>query len=354
MMKNPNIIFPDAFDLAEVLNECLKRSDLNRFLQTKGIYFFNAPQEEVAKKVAGLFLDYDDLEVIRQNAYKNVSKKVLSGFNLKSNSIFDLKGIYEDLRDAGTLSTKGYTLNTLVKQNISGNIIYKGSISYQSKKPTKMAFLQTEEREVYFEMKEIDERYWQVEIDGCKSSDGKAVQKLLQEAVKGKSIDIDSIDIDKLSVKSTIEFFDELAQNGMGNEWLLDDVARLTFKKKEEEDEEDEEQNATSEQLSGITQAILEGKNLRDNTFVRTSEDAGYIFTAMTYVFSNKTEGKRINIRAEFKGSPKIFEVSLEGYQEKNIAGYEDCFSKLAENENIYYRSFFWNRAKDIFDRLKK
>lgn len=49
-----------------------------------------------------------------------------------------------------------------------------------------MAFLQTEEREVYFEMKEIDDKYWQVEIDGCKSSDGKAVQKLLQEAVKGK------------------------------------------------------------------------------------------------------------------------------------------------------------------------
>lgn len=101
---------------------------------------------------------------------------------------------------------------------------------------------------------------------------------------------------------------------------------------------------------------MLEGKNLRENSFVHHAEESGYIFTAMTYIFANTKAGNKLIFKAEFKGIPKIFEVCLENYQQNDIEkeGYEDALSSLDEKENIQYRSIFWNNAKKIYDELRK
>ena len=72
----------------------------------------------------------------------------------------------------------------------------------------------------------------------------------------------------------------------------------------------------------------------------------------MTYLFSNKKTGAKIRLRAEFKGSPKIFEVALEDYElpttnEDN--GFRSDLDNLEDKENMRIRSEFWNNAQSIY-----
>lgn len=360
-MSKFTITYPDANDLTTILIESVRRSDLNRFLSAKGIFYYNASTEELAKKTASMILDYEDLEQIRKFAYRSSNKNILSGFSLKSDKSFDIADIYSAIRDNGTLKTDGYELKSISRINKAGSddIQYNGSVTYTSKKAGRMEFIRTEERDVSFVMKQNTESCWQVEVDGGKSSDGKTIHKMLQKIVRGKDIVIDEIRIDNLSRKNTIEFFDKLTKQGLDAPWLLEDIAHITLKRVDNLDDEDDEtgeKEATEEQLSGITQAVLEGKNLRENSFVHHAEESGYIFTAMTYVFANTKLGCKLIFKAEFKGSPKIFEVCLENYLQNDIEknGFEDALSSLDEKDNIKYRSVFWNNAKKIYDELRK
>ena len=145
-------------------------------------------------------------------------------------------------------------------------------------------------------------------------------------------------------------------------------MLRLTLKKpksqtSELEDEENIEEyktgeaedvkEATQEQLSGIAQAILEGKNLRENKFVHLAEEGGYVFSSMTYLFERSKDTCHLKIRAEFKGNPKIFEVSLEGFSKTATDADGDVVMELTEEQNYEYRSTFWNAAKKIYNELK-
>ena len=120
----------------------------------------------------------------------------------------------------------------------------------------------------------------------------------------------------------------------------------------------DENEEVEDKHLSGIRQAILDGVNLRENPFVKSSEDS-FIFTSMTYEFVEKKTGNKLIIRAEFKGNPKIFEVVLERFlrpgqelDEVEDKDYEDVSSTLSAKENFAYRSLFWKNAKEIYDEL--
>ncbi len=170
-------------------------------------------------------------------------------------------------------------------------------------------------------------------------------------------VKIELLEQDILSAPQTIHFFDDLAKKGLGAAWRLVDVKQLTFKKdKKEKGElvENEEEEETIEDIedTGITQAILEGKNLRENPFVKQLENSGYRFTAMTYEYEHKKESLFIQIKAEFKGRPKVFEVGVVNSEKNTHIG--KVPNTLTPKQNMEFRSIFWNEAKIIFDNLIK
>lgn len=358
MTNNKQIItYPSARDLKTILSENVRKSDLLSFLRTKGIFFFNITPDELAGKVSEMILDINDLQKLRALAYKNTNKQILNGFSLISDGVFDLSNIYETIRKQGDFD--GYKLNSIVKKKTSSGDIYEASLTYTKKMPGRIEFIRCEERDVSFVMKHLDEKHWQVEVDGGKSSDGKTIYTMLEKMIKGRNISISMLRIDYLTRAETIDFFDQLAQEGLGENWEIEDIKRITLKQNagNTDDSSENEKEATPEQLSGITQAILEGKNLRENNFVKQAEESGYAFTSMTYIFFNPKETKKVELRAEFKGNPKMFEVCLETYLEPSVDSngeYEESLSHLSDNDNINIRSTFWNSAKKIYNTLIK
>lgn len=359
-MATIDIHYPSARDLEEVMSSYLNSRQILSILQSKGIFVFNAKKSELAKLASSYLYSFEELKAIRSKAYSSSNKSILSGFHLTSKKPFDMNAIYNELRDGYSANTTSdYSLKAIHKETSSndGMPIYRGRLHYRSKKMGRLAFIQVEERDVDFRMISVDENNWMVEVDGTKSIDGKEVQKILIKAVKQHDISVENMELAALTGKKPIDFFDQLAQKGMSDAWSIDDIKRITIRKPSSEDSEDGEE-MEDKHLSGIKQAILDGVNLRENPFVKSSEGS-FIFTSMTYVFLEKNTGNKLVIRAEFKGSPKIFEVVLEQFLrpdqeigETSDDDPEDVSSSLSSKDNWAYRSMFWKNAKEIYDSL--
>lgn len=359
-MATVDIHYPSARDLEEVMSSYLNSRQLLKLLQSKGIFVFNAKKSELAKLAASYLYSFEELKAIRSKAYSSSSKSILSGFHLTSKKPFDMNAIYNELRDGYSVNmASDYSLKAIHKETSSEAAmpIYRGQLHYRSKKMGRLAFIQVEERDVDFRMISIDDNNWMVEVDGTKSIDGKEVQKILKKAVRQHEISVENMELEALTGKKPIDFFDQLAQKGISDEWSINDIKRITIRKPSSENSEDGEE-VEDKHLSGIKQAILDGVNLRENPFVKSSEGS-FIFTSMTYVFLNKNTGDKLVIRAEFKGSPKIFEVVLEQFLrpdqeigEESDGEPEDISSSLSSKDNWAYRSMFWKNAKEIYDSL--
>lgn len=357
-----NYKYPTNYELREIFSHIANRKFLTNFAQSKGIFITYASQEYLAVELSNLFYEDDELEIIRAEAYKHSTSHSLTGFVINSkNKKFSLKASYESLRDNDKFD-KGIVGNTLIKLQGNDFFDYKGSIEYKKAKPGRIEFLQDEQNTFDFYLKDLENGKWQVEIDCGKSTDAKILRDLFSKNLPIGDYDLELIDQDMLDDEKTILFFDYLAHSGMHSEWSFLDIKHLTVRRGRDTDEDNfEEDNfekndestemevISKENLSGITQAILSGKNLRDDEFVKQCESRGYRFTAMTYEFEHKTQPYIISVRAEFKGRPKVFEVGLPEIQEKIGTSGTPRPSSLPSIDNRGIRSMFWNNASNTF-----
>lgn len=351
--------YPSSFELNEVCTNFIKRRVLNTFLQERGMFIFNAGTDDIGRILSHVIMEHADIEELRSNAYQATSKSSLSGFIIKpTSSLFSLNNLYEKARDNNRdLTSKGYKLGMLSHEKYEEKSVYKGRIDYKLKKPGRIQFIDVEESHSYFVMFENNEGEWQVEVDGTRASDGREVQKLFTSIINKENMTLSSLSIDYLSDKQTIDFFDSLAEQGLPAEWVFADVKSLTFRRAS--DSEDIVESSVSNYkegslLTGIRQAILDGRNLREDAFVKQFEIAGCVFTAMTFEYSHKLMPEIIHIRAEFKGNPKIFEVSIvASYEVVGVNAKREAIT-LPQKRNIELRSIFWNKARLIFNNLIK
>lgn len=356
MTKNK---YPSPFELNEVCTNFIKRRVLNNFLQERGIFVFNAGVEDLSKILSNLVMQQADIEELRSNAYQSSTKSSLSGFVISSKSSISLNDIYEKARDNDRiLTSKGYKLGMLSREIHNEKSIYKGRVDYELKKPGRIEFMDIEKSHSDFVFFENQDGEWQVEVDGTRASDGREIQKLFLSLINKETSSLRCLTIDNLSDKQTIDFFDTLAVRGMPEEWQFQDVKSLTFKRGRETNDEvdtieetlDSEDGSVS--LTGIRQAILDGINLREDAFVKNFEETGCIFTAMTFEYQHKSMPEIIHIRAEFKGNPKIFEVSIVNSYEISGIDAKREVSTLSKSRNIELRSIYWNNARIIYNEI--
>lgn len=355
-MKRLN--YPTKYELLEVLRAVTNRKFLNEFAQDHGIYITNVNQNELAEEISNLFLDNEDLERIRREAYHIQSAHALSGFTIKSsNSYFSLKDVYQWIFEEANRKS-GQKLNALTTV-VGENGVFKGSLEYNKKRPGRVEFLQDEVSSFDFYLKNLSGGNWQVEIDSNRSTDLKELKELLETGLKGTE-EVEELEQRLLTTETSIHFFDKLAKNGMGDDWRFEDIKHITLKKGTEEsdqvidDESDIIPDIVEEDLIGITQAILQGKNLRDNPFVKQCVQNGYRFNAVTYEYFHKQNPYFMQVKAEFKGRPKVFEISITAFGELVGAPAKKIHASLDINENRQNRSIFWNNSKDVYNSLIK
>jgi len=346
-------IYPTNYELKEVLSSITNRGFLNEFAQQKGIFITHVDTDTLAQEVSNLFLDNEDLEAIRKESYQSNSNHALSGFVVKStDKKFDLKTNYQTIFDQAKFKFHQKPTQ-LVK--IKDTNIYRGSIEYVKKKAGRIEFLQDEVSQFEFYMEEVGPGAWRVEVDGTRSTDSKELRDLIDEVIT-KDTEVLILDQALLNTESSILFFDRLANEGMAANYNFKTITHLSIKRGSVDDNEDGEETdvVNSEDLVGITQAILKGENLRENQFVKQSVKSGYRFNAMTYEFAHKTEPYHLELKAEFKGRPKVFEVTIANYQAGSGVGAAREKAVPSATQSRKIRSEFWNKSKVIFDEIIK
>lgn len=351
-----DIVYPERYEIKEVCENFIKRRTLSTFMQERGIFAINASTEDVSNILSNCIFDAVAIDDLRRNAYQCSNKNSLSGFTVTSTlSDFSIKNVYEKARDDDkVLCSKGYKLGFLTKEvRADGNEVFKGRLDYEIRRPGRIQFMDNEESHCEFHMFEKEIGVWQVEVDGTRTNDGKEVQRLFSQILNKDRTTIHVLNFDNLRDKQTIQFFDEVIERGLSEEWRFCDVVALTFRRGRDEiaDEESDEQIPKAT-LTGIRQAILEGGHLRDDAFVKKFEEEGCVFAAMTLAFQNTTTPETIHIRAEFKGNPKIFEVSIvNSYVSEGTDGNLATFS-LPVKRNLQIRSEFWNNSRKIYNDI--
>jgi hypothetical protein len=346
--------YPSRYELEQALSEFCKRSYVDEFAQSKGIFITNATQEDLGQLLATLLFEHGDLEQVRNAALEVNTKSTLAGFLvLSADEDFDLPGVMEELRGDVVDRKTQMTLGPIFMEQKGNFPSYRGSVEYTQRKPGRMQFLQGTQRSFDYYINPFSEGRWQVLVDCSRSNDA----RMMEEWVKRQSprdVRLDVIDQDSLTSVQTIHFFDELAKRGASSEWNFSQVRRIVLRRETalspSEDEERVETEPTV--LSGITQAILEGNALRNNPFVKQCEEGGYRFTAMTYQYESRAHAFVMEIRAEFKKKPKVFEVALEGHRRRRGLEEELVYEGLPAQQKIEILSKFWGRAKEVFDDL--
>lgn len=343
-MKNS---YPSKYEIYEALM-MTSASFIKMFAQRLGLFVTNSNQEVIAKEISRVFLEEHDIEIIRLEAYQQKINHSLSGFTVSSSSKdFSLEKNYNWIVKEGKYKS-GIVLNSLRKED--GDSIYKGSYSYRRKKPGRIELLQDEENSFDFYLKANGEGVWNVEIDSTRSTDLKELMELFQPTLRTDEARVEVIDEKFLNTKSSIEFFDELSKFGRADHWSLVQISHVSIRRNVADSETEE---VEQKDLDGISQAIIEGKNLRENQFVENAVSSGFSFTAMTYEFENTEKPIGFQIKAEFKGRPKVFEVTILKYFEVLGAERTKNDKTLASKENYTLRSDFWNFSKQVFEKLK-
>jgi len=340
--------YPTRYEIEQALGELATRTFLDHFAQIRGVFITKVVQSELAQVMSGFFFEHSDIEEIRKSALRIHSKNTLAGFIVHSDDEdFDLVTHLDELRNSDRIGRDTNLSPLVVEQQDDSRKVFKGTIDYVERKPGRVEFLHEDHRAFDFFVEKIEEGQWQVLIDCNKSADARVLEELVNKTTK-KNIRLAILDQDLLTSEQTIRFFDELATRGLSGDWIFNEVKQLIFRRPKDEEEEEVEKSA----LAGITQAILEGNDLRDNPFVKQSEESGYRFTSMTFEFEHKKRPFVIQIHSEFKGRPKVFEVSISNF--KSREGIEEKLEpfQISENEEMKIRSDFWISAKEIYDDL--
>jgi len=173
-----------------------------------------------------------------------------------------------------------------------------------------------------------------------------------------------SISLDEFTQKERIQFFDDILDlYSNHNEWYLEDVTDITIRKQSQQDNnyiivdsnegdlelvgENEEQPIGDDELLSISQAILQGKNLRTNSFVKKFEKQGYHFPAMTLLLRNHNTPEAIQVMIRFKLSPKMFEVVLTGMSEKH--DYGEVVTSFPPERQQQILQEFWHTSHQVW-----
>lgn len=340
--------YPSRYDIEQTLGKFAKREFVEEFAKSRGIFVSKATREQLADKLSYFFYDDDDIEIIREVAYKTSRTQTLSGFSVK---LEEGEGLVESIRTALTNNEfdKHVNVGPITKVPDSNHEEeYQCNVEYISQKPGRIEFLQEESRSFTLVIrKTTEEDEYQVLTVGNKATDDGICQKIIKKSIKRRG-NIISLDIDELTTSKTITFFDRLSNDGIQDEWNLLEVRQLAIRKGEEEIEEVEHSD-----LTGINQAVLDGDNLRQNTLVKQTEKNNYRFLSMTYRFQHKSEPCVIDIKAEFKLRPKVYVIDVQQYFLIEGADSQLVPSDMPVELKYDVKDKCWNSSRRIFREVR-
>lgn len=295
--------YVDCVELKRLFQDkILKPESIRFYYKKRGILLPSSNVDDMAEQVYTILLGTEDLEELQE--YMN------SDGNYIQSAIFeirDLRGESEDFLDAiaddvvASMRWPTYFCRPTRPNRIDENSL-RFTISYDKINRGSNKLNAKEHREINIGLRRLDDGKVLVDVRQTSPSDMSKVTKYFMDLSKRSNANVDDeetfkllpINIEGLTVKSRVDFFDRIAST-RSKEWTLKTITGITIKRASstEEDAEDDEDNddlgeeltADVGDLAGINQAILHGQALRNNGFVNSSIEQNFYISSMKYRF---------------------------------------------------------------------
>lgn len=212
-------------------------------------------------------------------------------------------------------------------------------LSYIRKLPGRNRLLEEERRYLRLNIRKITNEEVVVDVRQQSATDSKNALGFIEKiAQSDENIGIRHINLEMLSSKNKVEFFDRIAAYKF-KVWDLKTITGITVKQGllDESEEEDiiVEDGEHASTLTGISQAVLNGSGLRSNEFVQESIKKGYYISAMRYRYTHKTDITEFAIVLSFKNQDLRVDIDKTYYEEDDGRIYVQPLIKTEQNEII-------------------
>ena len=370
------IKYPSPYDIEQaIVFRNTPFESLKQFMQGKGLISIVQGKKDIADFVSNLYLDHNDFLQLRRIAQGEEISTSISGFNLRHKYYkIDVENLLRDINllrteianRRETLMRRGAPVPKLsLPTRVSENLV-KITFEYERIVPGRVELMQHEESSVSFNIEQVTPVQWRIVCFPQANQDVKAVEELFKNLGKG-SYEVFTISLAPFSRQNRVLFFDTLIKYySEDKDWRVIQVTEITIRKLEAliaqaevenggvELSSDEElvdiQQVGRQDLNSITQAILEGKNLRTNSFVKDCEKQGYFFLSMTLELKNINLSEIIQVRLRFKLSPEMFEVVLVNMALEDENGRREISFPEQRQQEILKE--FWNNCHKVWQEI--
>lgn len=349
--------YTDSAELMRLIaDQKIKPLAVKRYLSKQGIIFTATNSTALAADVYTILLGGADIE--------NMTRLIVSEGNYEKSTLINAKAkdtANEDLdvidyfadgfNRFRTSPYAGYIIDQPVKteNDLTVRLVYKRKL------PGKNRLLSEEERHIKIVVRKYDDKKVSIDIRHTSSFDAQKAIDLLQQianAADDADMNLSHVNLDLLSAKNKVAFFDRLAATDFGD-WRLSTITGITVKKGSLSGDEDEvteltEDGDTTGALAGINQAVLNGQGLRSNSFVQGSLDQGYVITAMKYRYDRIQEASEFVINISSKGLDLRVDIDKSYYDEDGKL----CVQPFPKPEQDVIIQKFQQAANSVFYSL--
>jgi hypothetical protein len=369
--------FPTSFDVEETITyRTTSYEDMRRFMQSHGLLNIGMGKEHIAEFASSVVFEHQDYLSLRRIAQGGSAATNISGFMIRSTRLpINVDLLKDDLvslrrrliQQEQELTKRGAPTQKLGMPQLKNGLITL-KFEYQRLIPGRVELMQRVDTEVDITLEPVTSQRWRVICYPQANQDVKRVESLFKKLGEG-TYEPFTISLEWFSQRQRIEFFDDILEYYRSHEeWQFQQVVEITVRQVAQQDRErfivadqdlesyglDEQEEfieeASQSDLLSITQAILQGKHLRTNSFVKRCESQGFYFPSMTLFLENMNTPEVIEITIRFKLSPKMFEVVLTGMSEKTEMG-EVPVSFPANRQQEILKEF-WDTSHRIWQQI--
>lgn len=305
--------YPNRFHVRKVIEQFMSSKDSLNFFKEQGILIQASKRKDVAKIAADHYFSRSSFLKLKEKIETEHNYKKTARFEIPMEQIADLKN--------ALLEINGISLND--EENTTVSVVetsqddWKFIIDYTEYKPGLIDLLDHTARRV-----EVKVNYHQdncsLDFDTVVSSDHKKFKQVidfLENANEDIRLDFSEISLRALSCEKRIQLFNEFFQYDH-SPWEFVEIKKLKVKRDESRDKfkdstEPEEKIIEDDQLQGINSALIDGKNLIENKFVKGTLDNGFYFSMAQMRFDKINRSDFIDVAIEFMSRPEKCETKM-------------------------------------------
>lgn len=298
----------------------LKPAILKFYLRKRGIVFTANNATEFAEQVYTIFLGVNEISEIRDMMINegNYEKSLVMNLSIKKDSnenIIDV--LIDEVSKQGSVKADGYFIEQLIRNDEGAYVQF----SYIRKLPGRNKLLEQEKRVLKLNIRKASDTEVVIDVRQQSAIDSKYAVDFIDKICKvNQEIKIGHINLELLTKKNKVEFFDRIAAYSF-KEWQLKTITGITVKQSLYEDDEEEDNMVIGDDeevstLTGITQAVLNGNGLRSNEFVQESISRGYFIAAMRYRYEHKMDVSEFAVSLSFKNQDLRVDIDKTYYED--------------------------------------